>query len=343
MPTPVDPVKTTNLRMVDVAREAGVTAGTVSAILRGQRDRIFYSDETRDRVLAVVERMGYRVNSSARSLREGRSRSVGVLIDDITLPFLATLIRATGIALQERGYSILLCGVEGTAMTREKLLHLIQENHLASFLLAGAMSQLSDHDLLEIAKAGHRLVLVEREAPLATIGAVGVDNAAGGRLAAEAVLKRDARRFLILAGPSGNPMAHQRAVGAEAALREAGIAQADIQILEAGGWTPELGYAALRDYLGGKWRPDAVVAGNDLLAIGALRAIRERGLVTPNDIAVVGFDDIALAAFTEPPLTTIRQPAERMGQAAAELLLDQESTAPRQRLFAPELVSRQSA
>jgi LacI family transcriptional regulator len=336
-------MKTKKLRMVDVAREAGVTAGTISAILRGQRDRIFYSDETRDRVLAVVERMGYRVNSSARSLREGKSRSVGVLIDDITLPFLATLIRATGISLQERGYSILLCGVEGRAMTRETLLHLIHENHLASFLLAGAMTQLSDHDLSEIAKAGYRLVLVERESPLATIGAVRVDNAAGGRLAAEALLKRRARRFLILAGPSGNPMARQRTIGAEAALREAGIAQADIRIMEAGGWTPELGYAAMRDHLGGNWQPDAVVAGNDLLAIGALRAIRERGLSIPEEIAVVGFDDISLAAFTQPPLTTIRQPAERMGQAAAELLLDLESTIALPRLFAPELVSRQSA
>lgn len=329
--------------MIDVAREANVTAGTVSAVLRGQRDRIFYSDETRDRVLAVVQRLGYRVNPAARSLREGKSRSVGVLLDDITLPFLATLIRATGMALQAHGYSIVLCGVEGKAISRETLLRLIHENHLAAFLLAGAMTQLSDQDLLEIERAGHRLVLVERTPPSGTMASVGVDNEAGGRLAAESLLRRRARHITILAGPADNPMARQRAVGTEAALRDANIPAAGIRVLDAGGWTPELGYAVMRDHLAGSRTPDAVVAGNDLLAIGAMRAIRERGLLIPDDIAVVGFDDIALAAFTEPPLTTIRQPAGLMGQAAAELLLDLEPAAPLQRLLAPELVPRKSA
>jgi LacI family transcriptional regulator len=170
--------------MKQVAGESGVTVGTVSAILRGSRDRIFYSDETRDRVLAVVERLGYRVNPTARSLREGKTRTIGVMLDDITLPFLASLIRATGTALEAHGYSIMLCNLDAASAARESLLQVFARGHIDSFMLAGALTRLSDEDLLDIHRRGHRIVLLERAAPDPAIASVGVDNAAGGRLAA---------------------------------------------------------------------------------------------------------------------------------------------------------------
>jgi LacI family transcriptional regulator len=329
--------------MKQVAAEAGVTAATVSAVLRGERHRIFYSDETRARVQAIVDRLGYRVNASARRLREGRSRTVGVLIDDITLPFLAAIIRAAGVALHAHDYSIVLCNLEGEEAARENLLRLIRAKQVDSFLLAGALSTLADDDLRAIHDSGQRLVLIEREATFPGIAAVGVDNAAGGRLAAECLLARGGSRFAILAGPQGNPMARRRADGAVAALLDAGIRPSGIEVIETSGWTPDAGDAAMRTYLAGGARPHGVFAGNDLLAIGALRALRECGLAIPRDVGVVGFDDIPLAAFTDPPLTTVRQPAELMGQAAAELLVAQpRPPAPCQRVFAPGLVIRQS-
>jgi LacI family transcriptional regulator len=330
--------------MKQVATEAGVTVGTVSAILRGSRDRIFYSDETRDRVLAVVERVGYRVNPTARSLREGKTRIVGVMLDDITLPFLASLIRATGTALETHGYSIMLCNLDAARAARESLLQIFARGHIDSFMLAGALSHLSDEDLLHIHRRGHRIVLLERAAPDPAIASVGVDNTAGGRLAATRLLQRGCRRLVILGGPASNPMARQRCEGALCTCVQAGLPPSDTLILETGGWTMELGYVAMRNHLATGARPDSVFACNDLLALGAMRALWEKGISIPDAVAVIGFDDSPMAAFAEPPLTTIRQPADRMGQAAAELLVARPlSNAPRQHLFTPELIVRQTA
>ena len=333
-----------SVTMKDVATASGVTVGTVSAILRGSRDRIFYSDATRDRVVAVVARLGYRVNHTARNLREGKTRTVGVMLDDITLPFLAALIRAAGTALERQGYSIILCRVDAAGAAREALLRIFASGHIDSFMLAGALTQLSDSDILDIHKRGHRLVLLERESPDPAIASVGVNNTMGGRLAAKRLLQRGGRRFVVLGGPCGNPMVIQRLEGARAAWRAAGIPASAITVLEAGGWTAELGYAAMRRQLASGAPPDAVFACNDLLALGAMRALREQGLAIPDVVAVAGFDDSTLAAFTDPPLTTIRQPAELMGQAAAEALVTPAAEySAKQQLFTPEIIVRQSA
>lgn len=330
--------------MRDVAHEAGVTVGTVSAVLRGSRDRNFYSTETRERVQAVVARLGYRVNHSARSLREGRTRTVGVMLDDITLPFLAALIHSAGTALEVHGYSIMLCSVAAAGAARDSLLQVFARGHVDSFMLAGALTCLSDEDLLDIHRRGHHIVLLEREAPDPAIPAVGVDNTAGGQLAAQRLLQRGCRRLVILGGPAGNPMALQRREGALTTCRKAGLPASDTVILETGGWTTELGYAAMRTHLAAGGRPDAVFACNDLLAWGAMRALWEQGLAIPDAVAVIGFDDSPMAAFAEPPLTTIRQPADRMGQAAAKLLVSPPLSADCcQALFTPELILRQSA
>jgi LacI family transcriptional regulator len=338
------PNRCPKVTMKDVAKEAGVTVGTVSAVLRGSRDRNFYSAVTRERVQAVVNRLGYRVNHAARSLREGKTRTVGVMLDDIALPFLAALIHSTGTALEVHGYSIMLCSVDAARTARESLLQVFARGHVDSFMLAGALTRLSDEDLLHIHNHGHRIVLLERASPDPAIASVGVDNAAGGHLAASHLLQRGCRRLVILGGPSANPMALQRREGALSACRSAGIPSFDAVVLETGGWIAELGYTAMRNHLAAGGHPDSVFACNDLLAWGAIRALREKGIAIPKSVAVIGFDDSPMAAFAEPPLTTIRQPADRMGQAAAELLVSPTlASSPRQHLFTPEIVVRQSA
>jgi LacI family transcriptional regulator len=330
--------------MRQVAAEAGVTVGTISAVLRGARDRNFYSDETRDRVLAVVARLGYRVNPSARSLREGRTRVVGVLLDDLTLPFLASLIRATGRALEAHGYSIMLCHLDAARAPREALLRLFARGHIDAFMLAGALDHLTDRDLLDIHARGHQMVLLERATPTPEIPSVGVDNHQGGALAVTHLVTRGCQRLVVLGGPTGNPMAQQRVAGAQAAWTQQGRPAEDLTIVSAGGWTAELGYEAMNRHLASGVRPDGLFACNDLLALGAIRALNETGCSVPENTAVVGFDDYPLAAYAQPPLTTIRQPAERMGQAAAELLVARPKAEPHSpNLLLPELILRKSA
>jgi len=332
------------VRMKDVAREAGVTVGTVSAVLRGSRDRIFYSDETRERILGVVGRLGYRVNHAARSLREGKTRTVGVILDDITLPFLASLICGVGKALEPHGYSIILCAVDASEAARESLLQVLARGHVDSFMLAGALGNLTDRDILDIHSRGHHVVLIERESPSPAIPSVRVDNSTGGGLAAAHLLKRGCRRLVVLGGPAGNPMSRQRAEGAQAVWRKGGGATSDVAVLASGGWTADFGYEAVSRHLASGAQPDGVFACNDLLAIGAMRALNEKGFAVPDAAAVVGFDDSPLAAFALPPLSTIRQPVDLMGKAAAELLVARPSAEmDLQRRFSPELIVRRSA
>jgi LacI family transcriptional regulator len=327
----------------DVGRESGVTIGTVSAIVRGSRDRIFYSDETRDRVLAVVAKLGYRVNPAARSLREGKTRTIGVMLDDITLPFLASLICAVGKALEQHGYSILLCNMNAASAARESLLQIFARGHIDAFMLAGALTRLTDEDILAVHQRGHRVVLLERPAPSPVIDSVGVDNQAGGHLAAAKLLARGCHRLVMVGGPAGNAMSHLRIAGALATCRAAGLPESALTVLESGGWTTALGYESMHRHLAAGHRPDAVFACNDQLAIGAMWALTAHQRAIPDAVAVIGFDDSPMAAFAHPPLTTVRQPVAAMGAAAAELLIAP-ATADHvgQRLFPPELIERQT-
>jgi LacI family transcriptional regulator len=325
-----------------VAAEAGVTVATVSAVLRGSRERNFYSDKTKERVLGVVARLGYRVNPSARSLREGKTRVVGVMLDDITLNFPASLIRATGNALERDGYSILLCSLYAAATPRESLLQAFARGQIDAFMLVGALDHLTDRDILDIHARGHHVVLIERESPSPEIASVRVDNTLGGELACTHLVSRGCRHLVVLGAAAGNPISRQREEGALSAWSRHGLPAADLAVLAAGAWTAEFGYDTMRRHLAAGARPDGVFACNDLLALGAIRALNEKGFSVPDATAVVGFDDSPLAAFATPPLTTLRQPAEQMGQAAAELLMAK-SGANRQPIFDLELTIRHSA
>jgi LacI family transcriptional regulator len=329
-----------------IAAKAGVSIGTVSAVLNGRTSGIFYSDGTRDRVLEAARRLGYRVHAVARQLRMGCSKVIGLAVDDLSLPFLAMVVQNVVSGLREAGYDCLLLdlgGCRGKDAALKHLRHMFQEGKVDAFLLAGATETLSDGDIGALMDDRVPVVLVERHVKGRPVPSVVVDNRVGGRLAAEHLLQGGRRRMALIAGPKGNAMSDDRVAGACEAARAAGAPVPPARIVR-GDWGLESGRRAMEQLLGGK--PEAVFAANDMMAMGAMAAIHSAGLRIPEDVAVVGYDDVPPASFCRPTLSSIRQDPEVIGRCAVELVLfrlgcraKQSATPPLQ----PALVVRESS
>jgi LacI family transcriptional regulator len=307
--------------MQQIAQDAGVSIGAVSAVVNQAKSTIGVGPETRKRIEASVRRLGYRVNVQARSLRIGRTLQIGAALDDITVPFLAELILHTGTILHKHSYNLMLFDVTSYKDERTSLHEISLQNRVDALLLAGSTRQISNADILSLEKRHQPVVLLERKAPHAKIRCVEVDNLLGGHLAAAHLSQQGCRRLAFIRGPKENPMSNDRLAGARAACP----APAKEIALATGDWSMQSGFAATRELLNqfsGQRRIDGIFAFNDMMAIGALRAIREAGLRPGMDIAVIGFDDVNHASFAEPALSTVRQPVTEMAAHAARLLLD---------------------
>jgi len=331
--------------MKDIAAAAEVSIGVVSAVMSGGSEKIFFGEETRERVLDAVTRLGYRRNVQAQALRSGRTYSVGVALDDITVAFLTQVIHAIGRELAEHRYSLTLFDFPRVPASHETFEEMYAERRVDGFIVAGAAHALDDDGVRALAAFGAPVVLVERDLDHSAVPCVVVDNVEGGRLAGQHLARLGRRRPACITGPADAPMARDRLAGFRAASGDSGIRLVAGRIVE-GDWTMGSGHAQMAGLLRRKPIPDAVFAGNDMMAIGALRAIHEAGLRVPEDIAVVGFDDLDVAAFNEPSLTTIRQPAVELGRHAVRLLravIEGKPSKPSKVLLSPELVVRQSA
>lgn len=306
-----------------IAVEAGVSVPTVSAVLNKRTEGIYFSVETRDRVLATAERLGYRVNAAARQLRLGRSQVVGLAVDDLSLPFLAAVVQAAVAELRRADYDCLLIHLadgDKCLSAVERCRRLQQAGRIDALLLAGSTQPLADTDIAALSQGGLSAVLVERRLPTDNIPSVAVDNVLGGRLAAGHLLEIGRRRPALIGGPADNAMSRDRLDGACFAYCEAAAVVPKMRQAE-GDWSLESGHAAMTRLLKQSPDLDAVFAANDLMAIGALAALRVVGRLVPDQVAVVGYDDAPLAMYVQPALTSVRQPAAAMGRNAARLVL----------------------
>jgi LacI family transcriptional regulator len=316
----------------DVARRAGVSTAVVSYVLNGGPRPV--SADKRDRVLRVIEELGYQRDAVAAALSSRRSHTLGLLVPDASNPYFADLARRVEDAAFARGYTVLI-GNAAEDRAREA-------RHLDAFFshrVDGVIACLADlaAPLPPSLQADpERFVLVDRVPPGWTGRAVATDNRHGGRLAAERLLVRDRRRLAVLAGPGGFAHVAERVEGFRAALR-AGL-QATAAAASQFGYAE--GRAAMAELLV-RERPDGVFCCADSLAIGALAALAEAGLRVPEDVAVVGYDDVAQAAVTVPALTTVAQPTDEIAEQALALLLDPDL--PNPPLLIPRLVVRGSA
>lgn len=303
----------------DVARLAGVSQATVSYVLNN-RATVSVPAETRERVLAAMQELGYVPNVTARSLRTSKSYTIASIIPDITNPFYPALQRGIQDVVQREGYDLILYNTDGARAREEDCLRSIQQAGVDGVIVV--LFNLDARDLFPLLERNIAVVRVEATAKAAgqlPLDNIYVDNVGASRTAVSFLLDRGYRRIAMLTARHGPGEARLR--GYRLALESAGLA-VDEALTRYVTFTEDGGYRGMRDLLSSPQLPEAIFAANDLMAMGAMVAIHEHGLNVPNDIAVVGFDNISTAKLVTPPLTTINQFQRRMGERAAEMLFE---------------------
>jgi LacI family transcriptional regulator len=312
----------------EVSRAAGVSISTVSHVLNGTR---YVSAALRQRVESAVAQLDYRQNALARSLRTRQSYAIGLIIPDVTNPYYPQLARGVQDAAAAAGYWVFLCNSDRQAETEARLLDALEQRRVDGILLdpSGPDPAL----LAALRRRAVPVVLVGSRIDEPDLDVVTVAPN-GGYDAVRHLIARGHRRIALIAGPPvaggaqpGASVRPAKAGGYRLALEEAGI-PLDPALVVPGDYTREGGAAALARLLAQAQPPTAIFAGNDLMAIGALAAARRAGRRVPDDLAIVGYDDIPEAAVTTPALTTVAVPKYEMGRAAATLLLDRLSARP---------------
>lgn len=325
--------------MKDVAEIAGVSVQTVSAVVN---DKPEITAETRDRVLAAIEALNYRPSLGARSLRTRKTQTIALVVSNITSVAIAAMAGAAEAHAYEFGYSLLFYDTQNDVERETNFFKAVVQQWVDGVIFIPALGQLGRLDILQA--AGIPSVAIDRVPENYDGPAVMLNNTKVGCLAAEHLLELGHTDLAHISGPQPLRLAQERARGFLQALETAGM-DAQRCLIEEGDFKCESGYGAMQRLLARHPRPTAVFAANDLMAIGAMRAVDEAGLRVPADVSIVGVDDIQVAAFQNPPLTTIHQPLTELGTTGVQLLLDilkgQELTAP-QIVIEPTLIVRQS-
>ncbi len=300
--------------IADVARRAGVSTATVSRVLSGVGRA---SPATHARVVEAARALDYRPSDIARSLKRRSTRTLGLIVTDIENPFFPELVRSVEDAAREQGYAILLCNASDDPEREAGYLQLLVDRWVDGVVIAASSLGVRHREWLLAAPLP--IVLVNSVDQAIDLPTIASDSVLGGRLAAELLVELGHRRFgIITAGPR-NVDAPDRLTGARASLRAAGIAPSAVRVATDDA-TVAGGQRAAMAMLAADPTISALIAYNDLTAIGAMRAVRAGGQRVPDDVSVVGFDDVDLAAFVDPPLTTIAQSTAEMGRWAVDQL-----------------------
>ncbi len=332
----------TSVTIRDVARLAKVHPGTVSRALNSET-RALVNQETAQRVIRAAEQLGYRPNPIARGLKTNRSYTIGVLIPDITNPLFPPILRGIEDRLDDAGYTSLIVNTDNDAERERSHLEAMRARQVDGFISATA--RLDRQLLADIAAGGTPLVLVNRSLEDGSVPAVTVNDRQGIRLAVEHVAGLGHKRIAHVAGPQNTSTGHRRYLGFLQAMRSAGL-EVPEQHVRFGRWfTEEEGVRACSELLDAAEDITALVAANDRLAIGCYDALELRGLRCPQDVSIVGFNDMPFVDRLRPPLSSVRVPQREIGTVAADLLLqrlgDGSQTA-REILLEPTLIIRGS-
>jgi LacI family transcriptional regulator len=325
---------TPTITISDVAERAGVSVGTVSNVVN-RPDRV--TESTRVRVREAIAMLGWVPNGSAATLRAGQATLVGLIVPDIRNPFFTEVARGAEDMAAANGEAIVICNTDWLLSDERRALDALARQRVRGIIINPA--GVDERYLEWLTDRGIALVLLDHRRSAGHVSSVVVDDVLGGRLAGEHLLQLGHRSIALVNGPVSIPQCEDRRLGLFAALNDAGLdPERDLIEIEVEAMDAASGLAAVEALFVGP-APTAVFCANDLLAIGVMRGIRLRGLRAPDDVAVVGYDDVELAAMTDPPLTTVHQPSYELGATAYELLRGGE---PEQRLFSPRLVRRES-
>jgi LacI family transcriptional regulator len=298
----------------DVARAAGVSTATVSRVLNAQGS---VNAEMASRVMAAVGELGYRPNGVARNLRRRVAPVWALLISDLESSYFTSLVRGVEAVARANGYSVLVCNSQDDLDLEADYLSVAIAEQAAGVIISPARPET---DIAELIARGIPVVTIDRLLRSHAVSAVVVDNVDAARTATAHLLDRGYERVACVTGPQHISTAVERLEGYRRALRDRAI-PIDPALERVENYREDGGYRAVEAFLALPEPPDAVLATNGLLAVGAFRALHDRGTAVPGEVGIVGFDDSPWAEVTDPPLTTIAQPTEELGRAAAELLL----------------------
>ncbi len=326
----------------DVAQLAGVHPATASRALNPATRPLVNADTAR-KVLRAAESLGYQPNPIARSLKTAKTNTVGVVIPDLTNPLFPPIVRGIEDVLSPAGYNAYIVNTDNDAQREEAQIESLRSRQVEGLIVATARR---DHPLLvRLHGQGMRMVLVNRKVDQLELPSVTADDAGGTQLAVAHLAALGHRRVLHLAGPSDTSTGVARSRAFRHAVRDHGLDEDPALVVESDHWSEADGARALRGVLDSGLEFTAIVAGNDLLALGCYDVFAERGVRCPEEVSVVGFNDMPFAARFQPPLTTIHIPHYEIGKAAAELMLERlqdPDSPPGEIRLEPHLVVRDS-
>jgi LacI family transcriptional regulator len=302
--------------MSDVAREAGVSLMTVSRVVN---DKDGIRTETRQRVQEVIERLGYRPSNLARGLATQKTGTIGLVVPDNANPFFSEVARGVEHLAYINGYTVFLCNTEENTKREYDILRLLDDHRVDGVILCSP--RLEDADLLEAIARQPATVLVNRPLHNNPVASVMIDAQLGGRLIAGHLIEAGHKRIGILAGPRTSLSGRDRMMSFVQTIRDAGIEQPEEWILHCSP-TIKGGTSAAKQLIQSYPELTALICFNDLVAVGALQACKQLGRSVPDSLAVTGFDDIPMAAFVTPALTTCHMHRHELGRQAMQLLLN---------------------
>jgi DNA-binding LacI/PurR family transcriptional regulator len=325
--------------MKDVAELAGVSVQTVSAVINGKPG---ITDKTSDRIRVAIKQLGYRPSHSARSLRSGQTRTIALFVSDVSVSVLGRMATAAENYAYEANYNLVLYNTHDDAEREMAYINTVAQRSVDGVLFLASKEPTKGREILD--RVGIPSVTIDRIPEGYSGPSVMLDNMKAGRLAAEHLLSLGHTRLAHIAASLELRLSHERQHGFVEAIKET-LQGADVHIEAATNWGCRSGYEAMQRLLGRSPQPTAVFAATDLTAIGAMSAVRDAGLRVPDDISVMGLDNIEAGAYYNPTLTTIRQFLAELASVGVQMLLDilsQKEPSQSERVLDPTLIIRQS-
>jgi len=329
-----------HVTLKDIGKEVGVSATTVSRALNNKPD---ISYQAKQKIKEVAQRLGYSPNALARSLKAKKTSSIGVLIADIADPFFAPIVKGIENTARQMGYSIILCDTGGEYEQEKLALQVMLEKRVDGLLITPSQTEYGD--ILELKRKKIPFVLVGRHFDLVESDYVITDDIKGAFLATDYLIKKGHKRILFMNGPNYISSAKERLVGYKRALQEHSILF-DKSLVKEGALKMEDGYRIMKQILSSGTKFTAVFAYCDFVVLGIMQALEEAKLKIPEDIAIVGYDDVVFGGFLQVPLTTVHIPKYELGKETMKLLkkkIDEEILEPQAVILETKLVIRKSA
>lgn len=301
----------------DIAKMANVSVATVSKVINKKDDDI--SDSTKERIMDIVKKENYIPNIMARSLITKKTNTIGLIIPDISNPFFPELARGVEDKANDFGYNVIICNTDNDNEKEKNYLNMLSEKMVDGVILTEGSNSIEKQDIA--VNCTFPLVLVDRDmdSPLVK-GKIMVNDFMGSYMITQHLIKKNHKNIIFAGGPQAIKSTKNRFNGYTMALKENSINVENHKVFF-GDYKVEFGYKMVQELINTHINFSAIVCGNDLIAIGAIKALKESGYKIPEDVAVSGFDDIYLAQFIEPTLTTVVQPSYEMGASAAEVLI----------------------